>query len=417
MFGFRNICCDFVRSSCASPAVSAMLLSAALVMTGCGSGTSTTTPPGDAPVIATQPASAVIPLGSAATLTVAATGTGPLRYQWSQNSSALSGANAATLTTAAVALTDSGDTFSVTISNAYGSVTSSNATITVGPRSPAQRDLRFKHVQMASNLVGSLITNVTAFLPGNSSAIQTTGDVGAPLMVGNQTCGTIDGTSSCGWVVYEFAAPAGIAGFNSSYGIDTLTDLSGNLASMGGNSVMTSLDEQTEPAVVSNIFAYSIETDPTVSNGYTLQRVQVTDSTLAATISAMAAKGVVITAASAASGGGIDLLGYAWTGDSNTVYDAQAVLTTYSSAGPQAFNLAQQGYIITAAGTADANQVLLVGTKVHGDTLPRNLTYISHLETGGTVTPSPGAIVVGNLFGNDAGNNPNLPPDQTLLAQ
>jgi hypothetical protein len=66
-------------------------------------------------------------------------------------------------------------------------------------------------------------------------------------------------------------------------------------------------------------------------------------------------------------------------------------------------------------GTADANQVLLVGTKVHGDSLPRNLSYSSPEGNGGT--SSAGQIVVGNVFGNDAGNNPNLPGHQTLLAQ
>jgi hypothetical protein len=91
------------------------------------------------------------------------------------------------------------------------------------------------------------------------------------------------------------------------------------------------------------------------------------------------------------------------------------VLTSYANVGSQALGLAQGGYIVTAVGTADANQVLLVGTKVHGDTLPRNLSYSTVKGTGGT--SSPGQIVVGNVFGNDAGNNPNLPGLQTLLAQ
>jgi hypothetical protein len=392
-----------------------MLLITVFAMVGCGSGKSSPTPSGNAPTITTQPASAVIPLDSSATLSLSAMGTGPLSYQWSLNGNAISGANSATLTTAALQLSDSGDKFSATVSNAYGSTTSGIATITIGPRSPAQRDMRFKHVQLASSLQASLITNVSAMIPGNSSSIQTSDQLGPPLTVGNQNCGTIDGATSCGWTVYEYAVPMGVPGFNSFYGVDALTNLGSDLASSSGNSVMTSLDEQTEPGLAEDIFAYSVETDPTVSNGFTLERAQATDTTLATTVSAMAAKGVVITAVSANSSGGIDLVAYAWTGDAGTAYDAQTVLTSYANVGSQALGLAQGGYIVTAVGTADANQVLLVGTKVHGDTLPRNLLY--NTVQGGGGTSSPGQIVVGNVLGNDAGNNPNLPGVHTLLAQ
>jgi len=371
-------------------------------------------PSGEAPTITTQPASAVIPLDSSTMLLVSATGTGSLSYQWSLNGSAISGANSATLTTAALQLSDSGDKFSVTVSNAYGSVTSGIATITIGPRSPAQRDLRFKHVQVASSLTELQHTNVEAVIPGNWSVIQAPGDLGPPLSVGNQDCGTIGGLTSCAWLVDVFAVPAGVPGFNSYYGVDLLTNLSSDLASLGANSVMTSLDEQTESGLAQDIFAYSVETDPTVSSGFTLQRAQATDATLATTVSAMGAKGVVVTAVSANSSG-IDLVGYAWTGDAGTAYDAQTVLTSYASVGSQALGLAQEGYIVTAVGTADTNQVLLVGTKVHGDTLSRNLSYSSFEGSGGT--SSAGQIVVGNVFGNDAGNNPNLPGHLTLLAQ
>jgi hypothetical protein len=391
-----------------------MLLIAVFAMVGCGSGKSSPMPSGNAPTITIQPASAVIPLDSSATLSVSATGTGPLSYQWSLNGNAISGANSATLTTAALQLSDSGDKFSATVSNVYGLATSGIATITIGPRSPAQRDLRFKHVQLASSLQASLITDVAATIPGDSSLIHLSDNLGPPLSVGNQNCGTSGGVTQCGWTVYEFAVPAGVPGFNSLYGFDLLTNLGSDLASLGGNSVMTSLDEWTESGLAEDFFAYSVETDPTVSTGFTIERAQATDATLATTVSAMAAKGIVVTAVSANSSGGIDLVAYAWTGDAGTTYDTQTVLTSYTNVGSQALGLAQGGYIVTAVGTADANQVLLVGTKVHGDTLPRNLSYTGEGNGG---TSSPGQIVVGNVFGNDAGNNPNLPGVQTLLAQ
>jgi hypothetical protein len=371
--------------------------------------------PGAAPIIAAQPASATIPLDSAAMLTVAATGTGPLSYQWTENGNAVPGATSASLTTAALQLADSGDKFTVTVTNAYGSVTSNVATATIGPRSPAQRDMRFKHVQLAPALEGIEVTDIAAEIPGNMSENTFASAVGSTLMVGNQDCGTSANLTSCAWGLQQFAAPAAIKGFSSSYQADGLTNLDSDLTAVGANSVLTSLDEQNGPGFAYGVFAYSVETDPTVSDGFTMQRATVTDATLATTVSAMAAKGVVVTAASVNSAAGIDLVAYGWSGDQGTTYDAQTVLTTYVNLGPQALSLAQHGYIITAVGTADANQMLLVGTKVHGDTLPRNLAYTGFQGAGGT--SSNGQIVVGYVFGNDAGNNPSLPAVEILLAQ
>lgn len=394
----------------------ALLPMAALAMSGCGGNQGAPTKvEGTAPAIITQPANAVVPLGASAAVSVTATGSGPLSYQWSENGNALSGATSATLTTATLQMSDMGDKFSVTVSNAYGSVTSNVATITIGPRSPAQRDMRFKHVQIASNLTDTLHTNIGATVPGDSIFASASDDLGAPVSVGNQSCGTIDNSTTCGWLLDEYAAPTGVPGFDTAYSVHLLVNLSKDLASLGGNSVVTSLDEQAEPGMSTYIFADSVETDPTVTGGFTLKRTQVTDTTLAAAVSAMAAQGVVITAASANSNGGIDLVGYSWTGDAGTIYEAQAVLTTYEGVGPQALSLAQEGYILTAVGTADNNQVLLVGTKVHGDSLPRGLVFNGPQGGGGTFTPS--QIIVGNTFGNDAGNNPNLPGHGTVIAQ
>lgn len=393
------------------------LLVTLFAMAGCGSGkaTATTTAPGQAPAIVTQPANATVPLDGTATLAVSATGTGPLSYQWAEDGNAVSGATSASLTTAALQLSDSGDTFTVTVTNGYGSVTSNVATVTIGPRSPAQRDMRFKHVQLSPALEGIEATNIGATIPGSMSAATFSGSVGSTLMVGNQDCGTSGNTTSCGWLLQQFAAPAGIQGFNSSYQADALTNLNSDLEAVAANSVITSLDEQNGPGFAYGVFAYSVETDPTVSGGFTMDRATVTDATLTTTVSAMAAKGEVVTAASVNNAGSIDLVAYGWSGDQGTTYDAQTVLTTYVNVGPQALSLAKQGYIITAVGTADANQVLLVGTKVHGDTLPRNLAY-SGVQGGGG-TSSNGQIVVGYVFGNDAGNNPNLPAVETLLVQ
>jgi kumamolisin len=68
--------------------------------------------------------------GSDVVLSVAATGTEPLAYQWNLNGIAITGATSATLTLANVGTSQAG-TYTVTVTNALGSVTSNAATLTV----------------------------------------------------------------------------------------------------------------------------------------------------------------------------------------------------------------------------------------------------------------------------------------------
>jgi hypothetical protein len=83
------------------------------------------------PSITTQPANKTVTAGQSASFSVAATGTATLTYQWSKNGSAVTGATAASYTTPATVATDNGAQFAVTVSNGFGSVTSSAATLTV----------------------------------------------------------------------------------------------------------------------------------------------------------------------------------------------------------------------------------------------------------------------------------------------
>ena len=84
-----------------------------------------------APSIATQPSNATVTAGQTATFSVTASGTSPLSYQWRKNGANVSGATASTYTTPATTSADSGVQFSVVVTNAAGSVTSSAATLTV----------------------------------------------------------------------------------------------------------------------------------------------------------------------------------------------------------------------------------------------------------------------------------------------
>ena len=84
-----------------------------------------------APTITTQPASQTVTVGQTATLTVAATGTAPLSYQWQKNGANIAGATSTSYTTPVTTTADNGSTFNVVVSNAAGTVTSAAATLTV----------------------------------------------------------------------------------------------------------------------------------------------------------------------------------------------------------------------------------------------------------------------------------------------
>jgi len=85
----------------------------------------------------THPSSQTVAPGQSATFSAAATGNGPLTYQWQKNEASVSGATASTYTTPPVTLADSGAKFRVLVSNAAGSTTSNPATLTVDPNSAA----------------------------------------------------------------------------------------------------------------------------------------------------------------------------------------------------------------------------------------------------------------------------------------
>jgi hypothetical protein len=88
------------------------------------------------PEIVTQPLSQVVPVGVNVTFTMAANDTEPLSYQWKKgatnlaNGSNISGATSASLTLTNVQLADAGS-YTATVTNAAGNVTSNAATLTV----------------------------------------------------------------------------------------------------------------------------------------------------------------------------------------------------------------------------------------------------------------------------------------------
>jgi hypothetical protein len=82
------------------------------------------------PTIKTQPKSETVKAGATATFTVVATGTPTLTYQWAFNGTAIPGAMASTLTLTDVGAAAAGS-YSVTVTNSIGSITSNAATLKV----------------------------------------------------------------------------------------------------------------------------------------------------------------------------------------------------------------------------------------------------------------------------------------------
>jgi hypothetical protein len=100
---------------------------------GSGSQSDGMDPPSSAiaPQITAQPTDQTVRLGTSATFSVMATGTGPLQYQWHMNGSAVTGATGSSYTTPPTVSSDNGASFTVLVTNAAGRVTSGAATLSV----------------------------------------------------------------------------------------------------------------------------------------------------------------------------------------------------------------------------------------------------------------------------------------------
>jgi len=94
------------------------------------------------PSIVQQPASVTVPAGEPASFSVVASGPA-LTYQWRRNGTDIPGATGSQYVIAAVSAADNGARFSVLVRNAYGSVISAEAVLSVGPpRPPLWSDAR-----------------------------------------------------------------------------------------------------------------------------------------------------------------------------------------------------------------------------------------------------------------------------------
>jgi beta-galactosidase len=83
------------------------------------------------PAIIVPPVNTATTVNYPATFSVVASGSGTLSYQWSNRNGAIAGATSSAYTTPATTLNDNGNTYTVTVSSGFGSVTADPVTLTV----------------------------------------------------------------------------------------------------------------------------------------------------------------------------------------------------------------------------------------------------------------------------------------------
>ncbi len=88
------------------------------------------------PQIGQNPDDQLVPGGGTARFLVRVSGDAPLTYQWQRNGVNIPGATSSTYITPTLTLADSGSTFSCVVTNAFGTATSTAATLTVTPNQP-----------------------------------------------------------------------------------------------------------------------------------------------------------------------------------------------------------------------------------------------------------------------------------------
>ncbi len=206
-----------------------------------------TTATGDtSPTITTQPVAQSATVGNSVSFSVAATGSGTLAYQWYDNGVAISGATAATYTIAAVALTDAGS-YTVTVSNDAGAVTSSAATLTVTS-------------------------------PAGSTPTITTQPVSQTITAGNSVTFTV-AASGTGTLAYQwyFGGTAISGATNSTYSIAavaatdagsyyvTVTNSIGSVSSNAATLTVTTATGDTTPTITTQPVSQSVNTEQSVT--------------------------------------------------------------------------------------------------------------------------------------------------------
>jgi hypothetical protein len=181
-----------------------------------------------APAITAQPAHATVTAGSTAMFSVTASGTAPLAYQWYKTNAVIGGATASSYTTPATTLADNNAQFQVTVTNAYGAVTSSVATLTVNAAPTGT-------VVATGGMVTNYTLNGTNFTAHIFTTVGTTnlnvtigGNIEVLVVAGGGGGGKNGGGGGAGGLVYSNGFPLVAGTYSVSVG-------GGGAASTGGS--------------------------------------------------------------------------------------------------------------------------------------------------------------------------------------
>lgn len=224
---------------------------------------------------------------------------------------------------------------------------------------------------------------------------------GTPLSVGPGCPASGSTEYGCIWFLNASSLPAGQTGLTTYYQGFAFENLATEMATLDvPNTVVTGLDIQP----LSDTFAASwVQT--TAAGGFDMAQHTVAPSDFQAAAAQDGANGRVITAVSWDSGQ-IFYLSYGWQSDTTSTYEVQTTTATIDTVTATAKQLASQGYVLTAMGGTLADGILLVGTRLHGDTLPRPMMIIDVPQDG---SPEPldqeGYAVVGLIYDLDATGN------------
>jgi hypothetical protein len=206
---------------------------------------------GSAPSIDTPPQSAVAAAGAALTLQVAASGTGPLNYQWSKDGVPVSWARTAQYPIPYATAADVGS-YTVTVTNSAGQITSAAATVSIAASLTAQTitfntlsDVAFTTMPIPLTATSDSSLTVTftvdsgpAMVTGNSLTLTGTGTVTVRAsQAGNATYSAATDVvrsfnvtaSFASWQQANFSGAelsnSAVSGPNAVYGQDGLSNL------------------------------------------------------------------------------------------------------------------------------------------------------------------------------------------------
>lgn len=162
------------------------------------------------PLITSQPASQAVCPGLSATFSVTATGTLPLRYQWRFGGANVAGATLSALALANVQAANAGN-YTVVVTNAYGSVTSAIATLTVASVDIVETNKTIYVGETTSftltNTCGSVIWQVSPSDPGgpyvNGSSIVAGTNSGIWTVIAQSAANTNCADSATLTVIYS----------------------------------------------------------------------------------------------------------------------------------------------------------------------------------------------------------------------